>query len=370
LLLKELNKRVTSCATTFKVFTVDAYQGEENEVILLSLVRSNAFNNVGFLRSKNRTVVALSRAQRGLYFFGNALTICGEEGLPGSERAREALWLPILTHLYDEGKYASHFPLVCTNHNYLTNVAEPEHWAELSGGCHTKCGGTLTCGHPCPHKCHPIEHDRLICGEPCSKKLSCGHNCSSLCGQPCRCDECRRTIARLEELRVDDQPISTNREGLENFLSTYVPTPASPPKITRSSQNKVDREKGHAAWKNFDAVQSDKVIDKARVERESKEKSNSGTIVYKETYYHVENVDGKRVRNSSRGTHQTISRVTMSAEPSAEVIPTSTPNSADDLLISIDENSEPEPVVEPSPAFTPAPVLQLTDHELDFLEKL
>ncbi|PQE15630.1 DEAD box helicase protein [Rutstroemia sp. NJR-2017a BBW] len=351
LLLKELNKRVTSCATTFKVFTVDAYQGEENEVILLSLVRSNAFNN------------------RGLYFFGDALTICGEEGQPGNEREREALWLPILTHLMDEGKYASHFPLVCTNHNYLTHVAEPEHWADLSGGCHTQCGGTLACGHPCPHKCHPIDHDRLVCTEPCSKKLSCGHNCSGHCGQPCRCDECRQALARLEELRVDDQPKPMNREGLEYFLSTYATAPESPPKTRRSSPSKGDKEKGHAAWKNFDAIQADKAIDQARVERESKTRVKPEDIVFKETYYRVDNIDGKRVRDSAGGIRQTIPRIAMTAETMAEVITTSASNLVDEQLISIDENSHSEPVVEPSPRFTPVPPLQLTDHELDFLEK-
>lgn len=34
---------------SLRVATVDSYQGEENEVILLSLVRSNAWNTIGFL---------------------------------------------------------------------------------------------------------------------------------------------------------------------------------------------------------------------------------------------------------------------------------------------------------------------------------
>ncbi|GAB1609948.1 RNA helicase aquarius [Argonauta hians] len=50
-----------------KVTTVDRYQGQQNDYILLSLVRTNA---VGHLRDVRRLIVALSRARLGLYVFG------------------------------------------------------------------------------------------------------------------------------------------------------------------------------------------------------------------------------------------------------------------------------------------------------------
>lgn len=55
-----------------KIVTVDSYQGEENEVVILSLVRNNDKNAIGFLESVNRACVALSRAKRGFYMFGNS----------------------------------------------------------------------------------------------------------------------------------------------------------------------------------------------------------------------------------------------------------------------------------------------------------
>lgn len=55
-----------------RVCNVDDYQGEENEIILLSLVRSNKNDSIGFLKTTNRICVALSRARLGLYIFGNA----------------------------------------------------------------------------------------------------------------------------------------------------------------------------------------------------------------------------------------------------------------------------------------------------------
>ncbi|KAJ3647426.1 hypothetical protein Zmor_019305 [Zophobas morio] len=49
-----------------KVTTVDKYQGQQNDFILLSLVRTKA---VGHLRDVRRLVVAMSRARLGLYVF-------------------------------------------------------------------------------------------------------------------------------------------------------------------------------------------------------------------------------------------------------------------------------------------------------------
>lgn len=47
--------------------TVDKYQGQQNDYILLSLVRTRA---VGHLRDVRRLVVAMSRSRLGLYIFG------------------------------------------------------------------------------------------------------------------------------------------------------------------------------------------------------------------------------------------------------------------------------------------------------------
>ena len=54
-----------------KCIVVDKYQGEENKIILLSLVRSNAEKKIGFLKTENRVCVALSRAREGMYIVGN-----------------------------------------------------------------------------------------------------------------------------------------------------------------------------------------------------------------------------------------------------------------------------------------------------------
>ncbi|CAF5035385.1 unnamed protein product, partial [Rotaria sp. Silwood1] len=65
-----LNKRCgknSLLGLPMKVTTVDKYQGQQNDYILLSLVRTKA---VGHLRDVRRLVVAMSRARLGLYIFG------------------------------------------------------------------------------------------------------------------------------------------------------------------------------------------------------------------------------------------------------------------------------------------------------------
>ena len=50
-----------------KICTVDKYQGQQNDFIILSLVRTK---KVGYLRDIRRFIVSLSRARQGLYIFG------------------------------------------------------------------------------------------------------------------------------------------------------------------------------------------------------------------------------------------------------------------------------------------------------------
>ena len=54
-----------------RVAAVDDFQGEENTIIILSLVRSNPESKIGFLKIENHVCVSLSRAKEGLYIIGN-----------------------------------------------------------------------------------------------------------------------------------------------------------------------------------------------------------------------------------------------------------------------------------------------------------
>ncbi len=55
--------------------TVDAFQGREKDVVLLSLVRSNVEQRLGFLEDLRRINVALTRARRHLFVVGDSATL-------------------------------------------------------------------------------------------------------------------------------------------------------------------------------------------------------------------------------------------------------------------------------------------------------
>ena len=61
------------------VNTVDGFQGQERDVILISLVRSNDDGQIGFLRDLRRMNVAITRARMKLIILGNVQTMTKHE---------------------------------------------------------------------------------------------------------------------------------------------------------------------------------------------------------------------------------------------------------------------------------------------------
>lgn len=60
-----------------EVDTVDAFQGREKDVIILSLVRSNPEQQLGFLEDLRRLNVAITRPRRHLFVVGDSATLSG-----------------------------------------------------------------------------------------------------------------------------------------------------------------------------------------------------------------------------------------------------------------------------------------------------
>ena len=74
----EAEEPATTKKATLKVHTIDMYQGDENDIVIVSLVRSNNKKMIGFLKLLNRRCVAQSRARCGLYFIGNSETLSND----------------------------------------------------------------------------------------------------------------------------------------------------------------------------------------------------------------------------------------------------------------------------------------------------
>jgi senataxin len=65
----------------FRISTVDASQGSESDVVILSCVRCNAKNQIGFLSHPNRLCVALSRARERLIVLGSSRTLTSKNAI-------------------------------------------------------------------------------------------------------------------------------------------------------------------------------------------------------------------------------------------------------------------------------------------------
>jgi superfamily I DNA and/or RNA helicase len=58
-----------------RISTIDSFQGQEKEVIIVSLVRSNEDGDIGFLKDYRRMNVAITRAKEQLFVIGDSATI-------------------------------------------------------------------------------------------------------------------------------------------------------------------------------------------------------------------------------------------------------------------------------------------------------
>lgn len=61
-----------------RISTVDSFQGQEMETVIISTVRSNTENKIGFLKDHRRMNVAMTRAIENLYIIGDSTTLMND----------------------------------------------------------------------------------------------------------------------------------------------------------------------------------------------------------------------------------------------------------------------------------------------------
>ncbi len=69
--------KLASLGSRLTVSTIDSFQGQERDIIYISLTRSNADASIGFLSEVRRMNVAMTRARKKLVMVGDSATLAG-----------------------------------------------------------------------------------------------------------------------------------------------------------------------------------------------------------------------------------------------------------------------------------------------------
>ncbi|MCO5567021.1 hypothetical protein L7F22_020704 [Adiantum nelumboides] len=233
------------------VQTIDRYQGSENRIVIVSLVRSNTEGKVGHLMALNRLCVTVSRARAGLYICGDADTLS----------MKSPHWRTLIEYFKNQSCIGDNMILICPRHPKEPSISLHNDDAENFSPhvCGTICNATLECGHQCTQTCHYGKHalckrkvqhifpscqhsteklcsdpdislkcleevwiivkkcghmkkclcwektgnvrSAMMCEIPCGLTLSCMHPCNLLCGQDCGSKPCP-ACARIEQIKA------------------------------------------------------------------------------------------------------------------------------------------------------------------------
>eukprot|EP00798_Chlamydomonas_sp_ICE-L_P026391 gene26391-17485_t len=198
MLLKEVSMDDVGCST------VDQFQGDENEVIILCLVRCDEIESrkLGFLGTVNRMIVATSRQKRALIIIGSPRCF-----------GMHPEWNKLITSMKGAdavggaGQLGEALPLRCPRHPHKL-LSVPDSRCFPASGVGEGCQMSLACGHTCQLKCHSLSqahgfckkmvtHVHELCGHvfdyqchaiptDCPQKLlitlDCGHFLTTICG--------------------------------------------------------------------------------------------------------------------------------------------------------------------------------------------
>lgn len=98
--VRYINDRIQEDETLYnlniRVSSIDGYQGQESDIVIISLVRSNVKGEIGFLKDYRRMNVAMTRAKLHLAIIGDSATLSGDK-----------FFSTLIDHVNDAGQYHS-----------------------------------------------------------------------------------------------------------------------------------------------------------------------------------------------------------------------------------------------------------------------
>ncbi|KAL4903296.1 hypothetical protein BDW74DRAFT_54178 [Aspergillus multicolor] len=199
-----------------KLSTIDNYQGEESDIVIATLTRSNKHGDIGFMSAPQRLNVLLSRARDVLIMIGNSKTFI-------NSRKGKDVWKPFVDQLQTSGYLYDGLPVKCEQHPQRKAVLKtPADFDEKcpDGGCDEPCGTKLNCGlHDCPHRCHQLsDHSKMQCRKiiewTCTRDHRLKIPCFKQKGSCYRCNEedRERERRRQRDLELDVKAEEKRRE--------------------------------------------------------------------------------------------------------------------------------------------------------------
>ncbi|KAI6815896.1 P-loop containing nucleoside triphosphate hydrolase protein [Hortaea werneckii] len=195
------------------ISTIDNYQGEESDIVIVSLTRSNANGDIGFMSSPERLNVLLSRARKALILIGNSETFM-------ARTKGAATWKPLFDTLASNGDMHDGLPVSCSQHpNWHRVMTEPSDFEKHcpDGGCSEPCGIDLACKiHKCPQKCHKaVDHSKLKCKQYVHDQCPKGHTIAWQCFtlRPSSCSTCDTEARRLYKKQQRDLALENERQA-------------------------------------------------------------------------------------------------------------------------------------------------------------
>ncbi|KAK6992252.1 P-loop containing nucleoside triphosphate hydrolase protein [Favolaschia claudopus] len=198
-----------------RLATIDNYQGEESDIVISSLTRSNASHDIGFMFSPERLNVLLSRPRNAFIMIGNSDTFL-------NSRKGKDLWTKYFGQLKAGGHVYDGLPVRCVRHqDRIALLKAPGDFEQHcpDGGCQEPCGTILNCNkHTCPSKCHQLsDHSKMECEFILRSKCPNGHAQSWQCckGTPANCNKCDLEAKLAEQNRQRDFEFQQKREAAE-----------------------------------------------------------------------------------------------------------------------------------------------------------
>ncbi|KAL0932639.1 AAA family ATPase [Colletotrichum truncatum] len=174
-----------------KLSTIDNYQGEESDVVIASMTRSNKKGDIGFMKAPERLNVMCSRARECLIMIGNMETFMR------SPQGRQ-VWEPFFKLLKEKDYLHDGVAVICQKHPEKNAILKNPGDFDVrcpDGGCDKACNALLACGkHHCQRRCHRIDnHSKVTCHERIKKTCERGHQYNVPCSdQNAACKLCRK----------------------------------------------------------------------------------------------------------------------------------------------------------------------------------